>query len=327
MNLPQHVATRLLTLLTTLGLACVAAAQPFPAKPIRIITPFSAGSGPDAMLRVVSEKMAADLGQAVVIDNRPGGNGFIAITAAKAAAADGYTMVQMDDAHMALLPHLYKNIPYQLSRDFDPVGTFFKTYFFITASAASPWKGVPDLVAAARAKPGELTYGSWYVGSPGHVGGAMLEAATGTQMSHVPFKETPMVYQAVANGDVAWAFGTAGSAGPLYRARKIKFLAVAAPKRTTGYLDVPTVAEAGGPANFEVKAWVALHAPKGTPAAAISRVNASLAKVLADVEVRDKFGTFGFEAFSTPAADIPAMIEADSKRYAEIVKRAKIAVE
>jgi tripartite-type tricarboxylate transporter receptor subunit TctC len=309
------------------GVNSVANAQTYPSKPIKIITPFSAGSGPDAVLRVVSEKMTKDLGQQVLVDNRPGGNGFIALQAGKAAAADGYTFVQMDDAHMSLLPLLYKNVPYNVTRDFDPAGTFFKTYFFISSSANSPWKNVADLVAAAKAKPGELTYGSWFVGSPGHVGAVLLESATGTQMTHIPFKETPMVYQSVSTGDVAWAFGTAGSAGPLYRGKKLKFLAVAAPKRVPGFADVPIVAEAGGPANFEVIAWVALQAPKGTPTAAIAKFNASLAKALAEPDVREKFGTFGFEPFISAPSDLPKMIEADGKRYADIIKRAKISIE
>src|SRR5262245_17677861 len=248
----MRLLRRLAVSLLGVALACAALAQPYPNKVIRIITPFSAGSGPDSVLRLVADKMGKDLGQSVVIDNRPGASGFIALEAAKRSAPDGYTLVQMDDAHMALLPHLYKKIPYDVAKDFEPVGTLFRTYFFVVVPTGSTWTNVGDLVAAAKAKPGELTYGSWFIGSPGHVGAVMLEASTGTTMTHVPFKETPQVYQSVASGDVAWAFGTAGSAGPLQRGGKVKFLAAAAPARLAGYPDVPTVAEAGGPAGFEV---------------------------------------------------------------------------
>src|SRR5262245_16614940 len=323
----MRLLRRLAVSLLGVALACAALAQPYPNKVIRIITPFSAGSGPDSVLRLVADKVGKDLGQPVVIDNRPGASGFIALEAAKRAAPDGYTLVQMDDAHMALLPHLYKNIPYDVARDFEPVGTLYRTYFFVVVPANSPWRTMNDLVTAAKAKPGELTYGSWFIGSPGHVGAVLLESVTGTSMTHVPFKETPQVYQSVASGDVAWAFGTAGSAGPLYRAGKVKFLAVAAPKRIAGYTDVPTVAEANGPANFEVKAWVALQAPRGTPAAAVARINESLGKALVDAELREKLGVFGFEPYASSPAEITKAIEADSKKYADVVKKAKISIE
>jgi tripartite-type tricarboxylate transporter receptor subunit TctC len=302
-------------------------AQSYPSKPIKIITPFSAGSGPDAALRGLADNLSKDFGQPVIVENKPGGNGFIAIQAAKLAPADGYTLVQMDDAHISLLPHLYKNIPYNVVKDFDPVGTMFKTYFFVTTASDSPWKSITDLIAASKSKPGDINYGSWSIGSPGHIGGELLQEAAGLKMVHVPFKETPMVYQSVANGDVQWAFGTAGSSGPMYRAKKVKYLAIAAPKRNPLFPDVPTVSESGGPANFEVGAWVGFFAPKGVPAEAIARLNASLAKALADPAIKEKFAGFGFETFTSKPQDIPKMMEVDNKRYSTIVSRGKISIE
>ncbi len=302
-------------------------AQNYPNKPIKFVTPFSAGSGPDVALRTLTDKMSKDLGQPVIVENKPGGNGFIALQAAKAAPADGYTVAQMDDGHISLLPLLYKNIPYNVSKDFEPVGTMFKTYFFVTTATTSPWKNMADLIAAAKAKPGEMNYGSWSIGSPGHIGGEILEEAAGVKMVHVPFKETPMVYQSVANGDVQWAFGTAGSSGPMYRAKKVKYLAIAAPKRNALFPDVPTVAEAGGPTNFELGAWVGLAVPKGTPGDIIARLNASIAKALSEADVKEKFAGFGFDTFTSKPQDIPKLIEADEKRFSQVVKRAKISIE
>ena len=168
-------AVRFLVAMMVAALIAVAphaAAQPFPSKPVRIITPFPPGSGPDTVLRIIGEKLSNRWGQSVIVENRPGANGFIAIEAAKKAPADGYTLVQMDDAHQSLQPHLYKKIPYDTVKDFDPVATLYRTYFFVVVPATSPWKNMPDLIDAAKQKPGQLTYGSWFVGSPGHLGAA-----------------------------------------------------------------------------------------------------------------------------------------------------------
>ena len=317
-----------LGLAACLALTCgLSSAQQYPAKPVRILTPFPGGSGPDAVLRVVGDKLTKMWGQQVIVENRPGANGFIAIEAAKKAAPDGYTLVQMDDTHLALQPHLYKKIPYDINKDFDPVATLFRTYFFVVVPASSSWKDMKDLVAAAKAKSGDLTYGSWFVGSPGHVGAAMLEAATGTKMTHVPFKEMSQLYTGVANDDVAWAFGSAASSGAMYRANKVKYIAVAAPKRVAGFESVPTVEEAGGPAGFEVKAWVALFAPHGTPPAIVAKINADLGKVLAEPDVKERFAGFGFEPYAITPAEMTANMAADSRRYGDIVKRANISVE
>jgi tripartite-type tricarboxylate transporter receptor subunit TctC len=278
-------------------------------------------------MRLVGEKLARSWGQQVIVENRPGGNGWIAIDAVKKSPPDGYTLLQLDDTHMALQPHIYKQLPHDLVRDFDPVAPLYRTYFFVVVPANSEWKSVGDLVAAAKAKPGALTYGTWGIGSVGHVGTSMLEAATGTQMTHVPFKELPQLYGAVANGEVAWAYGTAATAGPLYRAKKVKFLALAAPKRLAGYPDIPTVSEAGGPANFEVKAWVGLLAPRGTPKPIIEQINADVAKALAEPDVRERLAGVGFEPYSTAPGEVVNAIAADSRKYADVVKRAKISLD
>ena len=304
-----------------------ATAQQFPTKPVRVITPFPSGSGPDSVLRVVGDKLSRAWGQQVIVENRPGANGFIAIEAAKKAKPDGYTLVQMDDAHMALQPHLYKQIPYNVAKDFDPVATLFRTYFFVVVPAGSKWKNMSDLIAAAKAKPNDVIYGSWFIGSPGHIGAAMLEAATGTQMTHAPFKEMTQLFAAVANNEVAWSFGSAASIGTDVSRRQGQVSGGGGAEAGRRITDVPTVAEAGGPANFEVKAWVALLAPRGTPNSIIERINADVAKALSEPDVRERLAGFGFEPFASPPGDIAKLIDTDSRRYGEIVKRAKISVD
>ncbi|HEV7912204.1 MAG TPA: tripartite tricarboxylate transporter substrate binding protein [Albitalea sp.] len=324
----MNTLTRLLAA-GTLAVCAIApaAAQTFPIRPVRAVLPYSAGSGPDAVVRQIGDILSREWGQQLLVDNKPGGNSWIAAAEVKRAPADGYTLFAVDATPMTLQPHLYKQMPFDPAKDFDPVAALYSTNFFIVVAADSPWKSVGDLLAAARANSGRTTYGSWGIGSVAHVGTAMLEGATGVRMTHVPFKELPQLYTAVASGDVDWAFGTAATAGPLVRAKKLRFLAYAGTKRLAGHDDVPTVAEAGGPAGFELRTWVALFAPRGTPKAAIERIGAGVAKALATPEVRERFAGFGFEPWVAPPAAIGKVVDADTRRFAEIVKRASIALD
>lgn len=307
--------------------AATASAQTFPTKPIRAVLPYSAGSGPDAVVRQVGEKVGKTWGQQLIVDNKPGANGWLSIGEVKRAPADGYSLVTVDNTHIALQPHLYKQLPFDPAKDFDAVAPLYTTYFFVVVPANSPWKNMGDLIAAAKAKNGQLTYGSWGIGSVGHLGAAMLESEADIPMTHVPFKELPQLYTAVATGDVDWAFGSAATAGPLFRSKKVKFLALAAPKRLAEYADVPTVVEAGGPAGFQLKTWVAMYAPKGTPKAVVDRINDGVNRALAEPDVKERFATFGFEPWIGSPADVDKAVAADSKVFSEVVKKARIALD
>lgn len=315
--------------LCILALLCSAGAQAqtYPAKSVKVITPFPAGSGPDGALRLVADKLAKAWGQQLIIENRPGANGFIGLGAAKAAPADGYTLAQASSAQLSTHRLIYKSMPYDPAKDFEVITPLFRNHFFVVVPTAAPWKNMGDLVAAAKAKSAAITYGSEFVGSPGHLGAALLEAVTGTQMTHVPFKETSQLFNAVASGDVQWAFGTAGTAGAAVRSGKARFLALAAPQRLAAYSDIPTVAEAGGPAGFEVGAWTGLLAPKGTPSAIVERVNRDVAKAVAEPDVRERFAGFGYEAWPLSPAQTAAAVEADVRRYAETIKRLNLQLE
>jgi tripartite-type tricarboxylate transporter receptor subunit TctC len=316
--------------LAALALAAVllpVAAQTYPNKPVRVVLPYSAGSGPDSVMRTVGEKMTKDWGQQIVVDNKPGANGWLAIGENKRAAADGYTLMEVDATHMTLQPQLYKQLPFDPVKDFEPVVGLYTTNFFIVVSSNSPYKNVTELIAAAKAKNGQMTYGSWGIGSVGHVGAAMFESGISAKMTHVPFKELPMLYVAVANGEVDWAFGTAATVAPLFKAKKVKLLAYGGPKRMAGYTDVPTVAEAGGPAGFELSTWVALYAPKNTPKPVIDCIQSGVAKALADPDTKERFAGFGFEPWPANGADMTKAAEIDKARYAVIVKRAEIALD
>jgi tripartite-type tricarboxylate transporter receptor subunit TctC len=298
-----------------------------PSKPVTLVTPFAAGSGPDAVLRLVASKLSKQWNQQVLVDNKPGGGGFIAIESAKRAPADGYTLLQLDSEHLAALPWLYKQRHFKTLDTFEPVAALFRTPFMIAVGSDSKIKSVHDLLATAKADNGKMNYGSWGVGSPGHLGGAYLESLSGTSMQHVPYREVSQLYTTVANGDIAWAFASIPSSQGPYKAGKLKYIAIAAPKRIPQLPDVPTVAEAGGPAQLDVNSFVVLVAPKGVPAALKARINADVAKAVKDPEVAARFDTFAFEALAWSPEEILKQAEAKSRTYEALIKRANISLE
>ena len=315
--------------LTALALLAGSAAhaQDFPTKPVRIITPFPAGAGPEAVVRVLAEKLQKKWGQAVIVENRPGANGFIAIDAFKRGNPDGYDLIQLDNVHLVAYPHLFKKLPYDPVKDFDPLTPLFRTYFFVGVPTGSKYKTVGDIIADAKVNPGKLNYGSWSVGNPVHLGSALLEASTGTEMQHVIYKEVSMLYTSVATGELNWALGSLASAGPMQRSGKIKFIAVAAPKRHSAFPDVPTVSESGGPAGYEVTGWTTIAAPKGLPKAVADKIQRDIEAALAEPDIKERYAAFGYETFPATRDQFNAFIATESTKYASVIKRAKVSLD
>jgi tripartite-type tricarboxylate transporter receptor subunit TctC len=304
-----------------------ATAQDFPTKPVRIITPFPVGSGPEGVLRLVADKLSKSWGKPVTVENRPGGNGFIAIDAFKRGATDGHDLIQLDNVHLTAYPYLFKKLPYDPVKDFEPLTPLFKAYFFTTVAVNSKYKNMSDLIADAKANPGKLNYGSWSVGNPVHLGSARLEIATGVNMTHVIFKETSQLYTSVATGDLDFALGSNATAGALQRAGKIRFLAVASPKRLSAFPDVPTFAEAGGPKDFEVSGWTTVAAPPGMPKAVSEKIQRDIERVLAEPDIREKFTSFGYEPFTATREQFGQYIKAESTRFADVIQKTKAALD
>ncbi len=323
--------SKLLTAWLAVGLFAHTAAQAqsdFPQqKPVTLITAFAAGSGPDATLRLVAEKLGKLWNQRVQVENKPGGGGFIAMEAAKRAPPDGYTLLQLDSDHLAAVPHLYKQRGAEMLKNFEPVASLFRTTFLVAVATDSKLKTMADIVAAAKATPGTVTYGSWGVGSPGHLGGELLEMKTGVRMQHVPYREVSQLFTSVGAGDVAWSLGTLPSSSGAYKAGKLRYIAVASAKRLPQVPEVPTAAEAGGPADFDVNAFVVLVSPRGMPAALRSKINADVAKVIADSEIRSRFDTFAFEPVTWSPDEIVRNTEAKSRVYEALVKKANISLD
>lgn len=301
-----------------------ALAQAFPNKTIKIITPFPAGQGPDVLLRMVADKITASLGQAVVIENKPGASGFIAFETAKRGPADGYTLVHMDSFHVGTHPHLFNRLPYSATKDFDPITPLVRNHFFVVVSANSKYKTMGDLIADAKARSGLVTYGSWGVATPAHLGGLLLESAAGIKMNHVPYKEVAQLYQSVANGELDWAIGSAASAGALLQAGKVRFLAAAAPKRIAGYEGIPTSSESGGPASWTVGGWNGLLAPKGTPKEIVQKLNESIVRAMQSPDIKDKLGPFTYESYTMSAADMAKQMEVEVASWGPTLQKAGI---
>jgi tripartite-type tricarboxylate transporter receptor subunit TctC len=319
--------------LTAFGAIAAAAApsafaQPakWPGKSARIIQPFPVGGGPDGISRVIADSLAKTWGQAVIVDNRPGGNGFIAIDIFKHGATDGTDMLVLDNVHIVAYPYLFKKVPYDLDKDFAVLMPLFRNYFFICVPVNSPYKTMADLIADAKANPGKLNYGSWSVGNPAHLGGALLENMTGTKMVHVIYKETTQLYQSVSTGDLAFALGSLGSAGPMMRAGKLRFLAATSPQRIAGFEDVPTVSESGGPKGYAMTGWNALAVSPKTPVDIQEKIRNDVRQALTGTEANEKLAFFGYERFFPTPAEFKQFVADQSKRFGDVIKQAGLSL-
>jgi len=317
--------------LTAVGLGLLAGAwatgalaAPFPSKPVRIITASSAGSGPDVAMRVVAEKLSKKWGQPVIVDNRPGGNGFVAVGAFRQASPDGHELINLDSSHITTHPHTFSKLPYDPQKDFEPIRPILLTDFFVVVAKDSPYKTLEDLVAAAKARNGQMPYGSWFNGSPGHLGGLRLQAMQGIQMMHIPFKEMTQLYTAVAAQEVQWALGSIASAGPMEKAGKVRFIGVAAPARSAIYPSVPSVNETPSTRGYEVNAWFGLFAPKGTPKAVREKIAADVTEALASPDIVERYRNLGYNRMDMTPDAFAERIAQETKGWAKIIDDANL---
>lgn len=313
----------LLLLASTIAATNAHAAE-FPSREVTIYTVSAQGSGPDVLLRFMGGKLEKVWKQKVKVENRPGGAGFLAIGAARREAADGHALLELECEHLTALQHLYKKRNFNALEVFDPVTALLKTPFMLAVSSKSPWTGVDDLIDASAKSPNRVTYGSWGVGSAGHLGGEALEFAAGVKTAHLPFQDVAQLYNAVANGDVSWSLASVPSSFDAYRDGRIRYLAIAAPKRIDLFPNVPTIAEAGGPPGVHVESCAVIVAPKGVPEAVRSQIHRDVQKVLAEPDVREKLRSFAYEPLTWSAEEIRRNVAQGSKAYESLVKRANI---
>lgn len=300
-------------------------AQTFPTKPIRIIIPFAAGANSDVLTRQIAQRVTYNGGPIFVIENRPGGGGTIAAAAAKSAAPDGYTLFAANNATHAILPAI-QNVPYNSNQDFQAVTQLFYFSNFLIVPERIPANQVRELVALAKSA-GSLSLGSQGVGSPGHLLGAMLQQKAGIQLVHVPYPGGggPMNIDVVA-GRLDMVFSTYASLERHREQRKVKFLAIASPKRSAVAPDIPTLAEAGFP-GVELDAWFGLVAPSGTPAAIISALNAHFVRAAQSPDLIDRFKAQGVTLAPSTSAEFARQIAQEGERLGAVAKAANIRVD
>ncbi len=304
----------------------VAAQGAYPNRPIRLIVPLAAGSAVDVAARIVAQKMAANLGQAVVVENLPGAAGITGADRVAKAAPDGYTLGGFNDSIMTMVPALQTKMPWDITRDFTPVSLVATVEWGLVVHPAASYGSAAGLIAAAKAAPGKIDYGSGGIGSPQHIAMALFASEAGLVMTHVPYKGATQAAIGVAGGEVPVAFQGLATVNSLVAGNKLKLIAVGTPKRMAQHPDVPTVSESGLP-GFEFNSWFALLAPAGTPADIVARLNAEVVKALADPAVREQLSAQGLTPRGFSAAELGNATRAQLAKYAALIKKAEIKAE
>ena len=307
------------------GLGPLVAAQTFPVKPMRIISPYPPGGGNDTLARTIAPKLSEQVRQQVLVDNRPGANTIIGSEALVRAAPDGYTMILLPNVH-AINPFLYPKLPYDPVKDFAPVSLVGSSPLVLALHPSVPAKDVRGLLALARARAGQLAYGTSGSGSVGHMAGALFELLGGVKLQHIPYKGTAIMLTDVISGQISLTFGSALGVIPHVRSARLKALAVTGDKRSPAVPDLPTLAEAGLP-GYSIVLWYGLFAPGATPADLIRRLNSEVMRALNDGDIGSRLAGQGVDAAGSTPAAFGALLAADLKKYADLVKRAGVKVE
>ncbi len=303
--------------------AAVAHAQNFPAKPVRVITPFTAGSAIDTLARVLGQKFGDTWGQQVVVDNRVGANGIIGTEAAAKAPPDGYTLYLGNISTLAVNPHLYLKLPYDAVRDFAPVTMAATIPVVLVVHPSLPVKSVKELIALARAHPGELNYASGGTGSAQHLPMEMLRVDAGINIVHVPYKGLGPAFSDVLGGQVPMMFTGVSNVVPYMKSGRLRVLAIGSPKRSATLPEVPTVAEAGVP-GFDFDSWTGYLVPIGTPKEIIAKLHADITRTLTQPDVREKLIALGFDLVGGTPEALATLIRNDIARFGKLIKAAGI---
>lgn len=297
------------------------AAEPYPTRPIRLVVPTGAGGFTDVLSRVVAQHLSDNLGQRVVVDNRPGAGSIVGSEIVAKSPADGYTLM------MAFTPHsinssLYPKLPYDALKDFSAVTMVAAVTLVLTVHPSLPTKSIRELIALAKKQPGQINYGSVGSGSLGHLGAELFKSLGRVNITHVPYKGAPQVNSALLSGEVSMFFDTPPSSLPLIKAGRVRALGVSTKKRLALLPDVPAIAEVVP--GYEVIGWNGIVVPAGTPQSIIERLHAEIAKVLRTPSVATQLTSQGIDPVGDSPAQFSAFIKADSEKWARVIRAAGI---
>lgn len=318
--------TAAMTLLLSAA-AWPAMAQPWPARPIRMVVPYAAGGAADITARIIGHKMTETLGVPIVVENRGGANGSIGTDFVAKAAPDGYTLLLVASGPIVVNPSLYTKVPYDPIKDLAPVSQITSYQYALVVASNSPIRSVPDLVQRARANPGKLSYGSTGIGGGGHLAGELLGSMTGTTLTHVPYKGNAPALADVLGGQLSFTFDTVVTAAPQIAAGKLRAFAVSGMKRASGLPQLPTMNELGYK-GFDITQFQGLFVPARTDPAIVERLHQAVVQALRQPDVIRRLGTEGGnELIGNTPAEFAKLIRSESAMYAKLIKDANVKAE
>jgi tripartite-type tricarboxylate transporter receptor subunit TctC len=303
-----------------------AAELAYPSHTIRVIVPYPPGGAVDPVARAIAQRLAAQWGQPVIVENKPGANTFIAAELVAKSPADGYTLLVAAVGTLAVNPNLYPTMPFDVNRDFAPIAKLADLPLILVVNPKSPLRSVADIIAAARKDPGKLTFASGGTGQGTHLAGELFQSMAGVKMVHVPYKGNAPAVLDVMGGEVDMIFDGMAASLQNVRAGKLRALAVTTVRRSSSIPDLPTVAESGLP-GFEVGSWFGLLARAGPPPAIIGKINAAVLPILRDPEVVAMMANLGLEPAGSSPEEFGAYIRAEQAKWARVVRDAKIKLE
>jgi tripartite-type tricarboxylate transporter receptor subunit TctC len=303
--------------------AAPAQAQNYPAKPIHILVPYAPGGITDIASRILGAKLTEAWGQQVVVENKPGGNGFIAMTAGAKAAPDGYTLIMATVGDVAINPALFKDMPYDVQRDLAPIAMVSDAPMVLAAHANTPYTSVAEVIAAAKAQPGRLSVSTPGNGSVNQIVLEWMALNTGTQFQHIPYKGGAPAAAALAAGDIPLGVLASSSAAPHIKSGRVRPLAVTMAKRSKFSPEWPTLQEAGVK-EVDASNWTALFAPKAVPQAVVDKLNAEVVKILNMPDVKERFAGGGVDTIPSSAAELNRRMGEEFQRFKVIVQKANI---
>jgi tripartite-type tricarboxylate transporter receptor subunit TctC len=310
---------RWLALALVAGNTGVFAQDNYPDRPIKMIVPLAAASAVDVAARIVTQKMADNMGQQFVILNQPGASGLIGAEQVAHADPDGYTIGGFNDSIMTMVPNLQARMRWDILKDFEPVSLVATVEWGLVTGNQTSYRSAADLIAAAKAAPGKIDYSSGGPGSPQHLAMAMFASSAGISLTHVPYKGATQAATDIAAGQIPVGFQGLGTVAALVRGGQLRLIGVCTPKRLPTFPDVPTIDESGLP-GFLFNSWFAVLAPAGTPKPIVARLNAEVVKALGDPEVRHKLEDLGFAVRGSSPAELGAMTRDQLAKYARLIK-------